>query len=165
MKIRRLFTIAVFCMITASISQKVSAQKSAPLRFGIGVDAGAALQNPARLVLGADARMQIPFGSSFSGIITTGYYHYFKSGFYPKIGIVPLKAGIKYFPVKNVYIAGEAGVGFGTKKGQENSFVYAPSVGLAFGDGLDVSIKFEDYTKYDGYASQLAVRLAYGFKL
>lgn len=165
MKIKKLFTITLFCLIATCISKKVNAQNSAPLHFGIGVDAGAALQNPARFVLGADARLQIPLGNSFSGIVTTGYYQYFKTGLYPKIGIVPLKAGLKYFPAKNVYIAGEAGIGFGTEKGQENSFMFSPSVGLAFRHGLDVSLKYEDYTKYNGYASQFALRLAYGFKL
>ncbi len=165
MKMRKLITVVSFVMMAVFASQYVQAQSSAPLRLGIGIDAGAALKDPARFVAGADARLQIPFGSSFSGLITTGYYHYFKSGFFPKVGIVPLKAGLKYFPSKNVYIAGEAGVGFGTEKGQENSFVYSPSIGLAFTNGLDISIKYEDYTKYDGYASQLALRLAYGFKL
>ena len=164
MKMKRIFVLTALFLATLTVSQ-VKAQTKA-LRFGIGVDAGATLKDPNRFVLGADGRIQLPFGNSFSGILTTGYYHFFKSdkageGF----GIIPLKAGIKYFPVKNVYIAGEAGAGFSTKKGFGTSFVYSPSVGLAFGNGLDVSLKYEDYTKYDGYASQLALRVAYGFKL
>ncbi len=144
----------------------VQAQKSNPLRMGVGINAGATAKDPSRLVLGADARFQLGLGNSFSAIGTTGYYHFFKNdkagdGF----GIVPLKAGLKYFPVKNFYVAGEAGVGIGTKENQETSFVYAPSVGLAYANGLDISVKYEDYTKYKGYASQIALRLAYGFKL
>ena len=80
-------------------------------------------------------------------------------------GIIPLKAGLKFFPTKNVYIAAEAGAGFGTKKGAGTSFVYSPSIGLAFGDGFDASLKYENFTDYNGYAQQLALRLAYGFKL
>ena len=57
------------------------------------------------------------------------------------------------------------GAGFGTKKGAGTSFVYSPSFGLAFGDGFDVSLKYENFTDYDGYAQQLALRFAYGFKL
>lgn len=163
---RRFSSVSLFIFLSVLTSYGANAQGKNPLRLGVGIAAGSTVKAPARLVLGADARLQIPLGNSFSGIITAGYYHFLKNdkagnGF----GIVPAKAGLKYFPVKNVYIAGEAGVGFGTKTYQKNSFMYSPSAGLAFGNGLDISIKYEEYTRYDGYASQLALRLAYGFKL
>ncbi len=168
MKMKKTAFVTAMFLVSTLLMQQANAQKSTPLRLGFGIDAGSTLKDPTRFVLGADGRLQIPFGNSFSGIVTAGYYHYFKSdkageGF----GIAPLKAGVKYFPAKNVYIAGEAGVGFGTENGQPTSFVYSPSVGLAFGNGLDLSLKYEDYTHkdYGGYASQLALRIAYGFKL
>jgi len=162
MNMRKFFVLFVM----AAVSMSVKAQSTNPLRMGIGVNVGGTLKDPSRGVLGIDGRLQAGFGNSLSGILTTGYYHYLKNdkagdGF----GIIPVKLGLKYFPAKNVYVAGEVGAGIGTKENQETSFVYSPSVGLAFGNGLDLSLKYEDYTKYKGYASQLALRLAYGFKL
>ena len=158
----------VFAVIAALIfSVNSNAQKNNPIHFGVGIDGGSTLKYPTRAVLGADARLQIPIGNSFSAIATTGYYHFLKNkdkGI-PATGVVPVKLGLKYFPVKNFYIAGEAGAGFFTKGDNNTSFVYSPSVGMAFANGLDISLKYEDYTKYNGYASQLALRLAYGFKL
>lgn len=161
--------VLVFVLSLSLLSSLPSkAQKSNPLRFGVGANFGTTLKDPTRFVLGADGRLQIPLGNSFSAIATTGYYHFFKNenkGVTEGIGVIPLKAGLKYFPIKNVYIAGEAGAGFFTKGDNNVSFVYSPSAGLAFANGLDISLKYENFTKFDGYTSQLALRLAYGFKL
>ena len=169
MKMSRKFPVVLFVVTALISSVSVSAQKGTPLRLGIGIDAGSTIKDPSRFTLGADARLQIPLGNSFSAIATTGYYHFFKNedkGITEGVGIIPLKGGLKYFPVKDFYIAGEVGVGFLTKDADDNtSFVYSPSVGFAFANGLDVSLKYEDYTKYEGYASPLALRIAYGFKL
>lgn len=153
--------------VTAALisSLTVKAQKNNSLRLGIGADIGSTLKDPARLAAGIDARLQAPFGNGFSGILTTGYYQFFKNDHIAATGIVPIKLGLKYFPVKNVYIAGEVGVGLVTSENQSSTFLYSPSVGLAFANGFDLSLKYEDYTKFDGYASQLALRFAYGFKL
>ena len=165
MKNKQLLQLAVVMMISTVIAMSAKAQNGGP-RLGIGVDVGSTLKSPVRTTLGADLRLQQPFGQGLSGILTTGYYQFFKANSYnPGFGIIPLKAGLKYFPVKNVYISGEVGAGFGTKKGAGTSFVYSPSFGLAFGDGFDVSLKYENFTDYDGYAQQLALRFAYGFKL
>jgi hypothetical protein len=165
MKTRQRFQFAVIMMIYAVIAMSANAQKGGP-RLGIGIDVGSTLKSPTRMVLGADLRLQQPFGQGVSGILTTGYYQFFKAdSYYESFGIIPLKAGLKIFPVKNVYIAGEVGAGFGTKKGAGTSFVYSPSFGVAFGDGFDASLKYENYTDYKGDAQQLALRFAYGFKL
>lgn len=165
MKKKQWMQLAVIVTICFATVINVKAQDG-PARMGVGVNIGSTLKDPVRTTAGVDLRLQQGFGNSVSGILTTGYYQFFKAnknneGF----GIIPLKVGLKYFPAKNIYIAGEVGAGFGTKSGAGTSFVYSPSFGLAFGDGFDVSLKYEDFTKYNGYAQQLALRIAYGFKL
>ncbi len=166
-KLKNVLQLTATLLVFALLSNRLNAQNSGP-RLGIGIDAGSTLKDPTKVVLGLDARLQQSLGNSVSGILTTGYYHFLKSdksgdGF----GIIPLKIGLKIFPVKNFYVAGEAGAGFGTKNGLGTSFIYSPSAGLAFGSGFDVSIKYEGYAhkEYHGYYNQLALRLAYGFKL
>src|SRR5690349_7484284 len=106
---------AVIVMICAATAMRAKAQESGPLRMGIGVDVGSTLNKPARTTAGFDLRLQKSVGNGVSGILTTGYYQFFKVNNYNKgFGIVPLKVGLKYFPVKNIYIAGEVGAGFGT---------------------------------------------------
>ena len=166
MKKKQWMQLAVIMMICVATAMTAKAQESGPLRMGIGVDVGSTLKNPIRTTLGFDMRLQKSIGNGVSGILTTGYYQFFKATKYNKgFGIVPLKAGVKYFPARNVYIAGEIGAGFGTRSGSNVSFVYSPSFGLAFGDGFDASIKYEGFSGYNGYANQLALRIAYGFKL
>jgi hypothetical protein len=165
MKTKQWMQFAVMMLICVITAMSAKAQNS-PLRMGVGVDVGSTLKKPARTTLGFDLRLQKSIGNGVSGILTTGYYQFFKANKYNEgFGIIPLKVGLKYFPVKNIYVAGEIGAGFGTKSGTGTSFVYSPSFGLAFGDGFDVSLKYENFTDYNGYAQQLALRFAYGFKL
>lgn len=151
---------AVVCVFVMALSAKAQS----PWRLGIGVNAGAGLEDPNPFVLGGDLRFQKGLGNSVSAIITTGYTHFMKKDLVPSVGIIPLKGGIKVFPAKNFYFNLEAGAGFGTKDEFGTSFVWSPAVGLAFASGWDISVKYEDFTKYD-YTKQLALRLAYGFTL
>ncbi|MDR6340982.1 hypothetical protein HNQ91_004055 [Filimonas zeae] len=153
------------CALVIVLFAAVAANaQSNALRLGIGLNAGMGTQDPNPFVLGGDLRLQQGFGNSVSGILTTGYTHFSKKDGVPSIGMIPLKAGLKVFPAKNFYFNVEAGAGFGTKEGTGTSFVWSPALGLAFGTGWDISVKYEEFTKYD-YTKQVALRLAYGFKL
>lgn len=151
---------AVVCVFAMALSAKAQS----PWRLGLGLNAGTGLEDPNPFVLGGDLRFQKGLGNSVSAIITTGYTHFMKKDLVPSVGMIPLKGGIKVFPAKNFYFNVEAGAGFGTKDGVGTSFVWSPAVGLAFGSGWDISVKYEDFTKYE-YTKQLALRLAYGFTL
>ena len=166
MKQIKTFLAAVFFLTAIS----VSAQTDKPLKLGIAIIPGVSLNNPAGFVLGADARLQHDFGNSnVSWIITTGYTHFFETKqngivMFPTTSFIPIKAGLKVFPAKNVYVAGELGVGLGIESGVGTSFVYSPSVGVIVAKDWDLSIKYEHFTKYSE-TQQLALRVAYGFKL
>jgi hypothetical protein len=73
---------------------------------------------------------------------------------------IPVKGGMKCFPLKFLYIEGEAGASFITDKnslGYDKSgvFVYAPQAGVLLNVGgknhIDAGFKFEGNSKfYDG---------------
>lgn len=159
--------LAVAFLLTAIFA---SAQTDKPLRLGISIIPGASLNNPTGFVLGADVRLQQGFGNSnVSWILTTGYTHFFETKqngivMFPATSFIPLKAGLKVFPAANVYLAGEIGAGFGIETGVGTSFVYSPSIGIIVAKDWDLSIKYEHFTKYNE-TQQLALRVAYGFKL
>ncbi len=150
---------------SATTSRSSMSDANGP-RLGIGIDGGIATNSEAGFILGGDLRYQQPVGKSVSLLLTAGYTNFFKktSTYFPNIGVVPVKAGVKIFPAKNLYVDGEVGAGFFTNSGGGTSFVFSPAIGYAFDNGLDLSVKYEDFTKYD-FSQQVALRIAYGFKL
>jgi hypothetical protein len=158
---KRIFTAVAIIVFTLIVNQS-SAQNA--WRLGIAGNAGIASNKIYGLVLGADVRLQTKFDERNLFILTSGLTHFFDTqktidGF----TYVPLKAGFKTFFVPKLYVAAEAGVGFGLNKGSDASFLWSPSFGYS-GKKLDVSIKYEDFTEVK-YLQQVALRIAYGFKL
>jgi len=93
------------------------------------------------------------------------------------IQLLPVKAGLKYFPVSHFYIQGEAGAAFALNKtalGFDNSaaFIYAPQIGYQFALGgknyLDAGVRYEGSTDFvsnenNSQVHFVALRLAYAF--
>lgn len=153
------------------ITTQTKAQDSKAWRLGLSANPGVAIDDDAYgFVLGGDVRLQKDFTGPLSGMLTTGFTHFFLKDEYKDIpgaegyNVIPVKAGLKGFLTRNFYLAGELGAGFSTNKGAETSFVWSPSLGWAFSNGLDVGVKYEDFTKTN-YPQQIALRIAYGFNL
>jgi hypothetical protein len=95
----------------------------------------------------------------------------------PNIQLLPVKAGLKYFPVSHLYVQGEAGAAFLLNKsdlGDDKSaaFIYAPQIGYQFPLGgksyLDAGVRYEASTKFNSVADNSKVnffglRVAYAF--
>jgi hypothetical protein len=95
----------------------------------------------------------------------------------PNIQLLPVKAGLKYFPIKSFYIQGEAGAAFALNKsnlGFDNSaaFLYAPQVGVQFPLGgksyIDAGVRYEATSKFNSSIDNskinfFGLRVAYAF--
>jgi hypothetical protein len=143
------------------------AQTDKGWRLGFGIDAGVAPTNAFKYTLGGDIRLQKDINKHFAATLTTGFTHFFEKDHFdgfPQYGspynVIPVKAGIKYFVTDNLYLGGEAGAGLAFEQ-WGTSFLWSPSVGLAFKNGMDLSVKYEDYTK-DKSTKNIGLRLAYG---
>jgi len=93
------------------------------------------------------------------------------------IQLLPVKAGLKYFPISHFYIQGEAGAAFLLNKSdfdfdKSAAFVYAPQVGVQFPLGgksyLDAGVRYEATTKFssainDSKVNFIGLRVAYAF--
>jgi hypothetical protein len=93
------------------------------------------------------------------------------------IQLLPVKAGLKFFPVSHFYVQGEAGAAFLLNKSDFNfdksaAFVYAPQIGYQFPLGgksyLDAGVRYEATTKFSSVADDSKVnffglRVAYAF--
>ncbi|MBX2932078.1 MAG: hypothetical protein KF781_09045 [Chitinophagaceae bacterium] len=157
---KQFFIIALFT--TAMLFSNTSnAQK---WRMGVSIMPGVASNGGYGFTLGADVRLQTKIMDKAQFILTTGVTEFFKKNNLSSMGYIPLKPGVKYFWGENFYTAGEIGIGFGLVKGSGRSFIWSPSVGLAF-KKFDISLKYEDATDFGKYTKHFALRLARGFEL
>jgi len=153
------------------------------IRLSIGADAGipvGSLKERYDWNLGGSVQADFPIlKDELYATINAGYNNFFakNSSNSDDLHLIPVKAGLKYFPVKCFYVQGEAGASFLTNKkgiGADKSaaFVYAPQVGALFNTGgknyIDAGFRFEGNTKfYNGGKTKnfLGLRVAYAFNL
>lgn len=150
---------------TASAQTSNQRDDSQAWRLGVGASVGLPTNDAYSIALGGDVRLQKDFFSNISGTLSAGYTNFSVKDVDASVGFIPVKAGIKIFPVQRFYISGEVGAGFGTDKGQGTALVYAPGIGLGFNNGLDLGVRYEGFVLNDVNIDQVALRLAYGFKL
>ncbi|CAA9198164.1 hypothetical protein [Flavobacterium bizetiae] len=137
-------------------------------RLGFGVNGGIPTDNDYRWALGGDVRLQYDLTKKASLTLTTGFTNLFmkdQNGVEVKdLGFIPAKAGFKAFVWEDqFYVMGEVGAGFAvTNDYNQTTFLWAPGIGYA-NKYIDISVRYEDYNKFN--TNQVALRLAYGFKL
>jgi hypothetical protein len=177
-KIKSLLVLAMatFFSNTTSAQDNPATNYDQGFRLGVGVNAGYAVNDPYKLALGADARLQYDLTKRYSLTLTTGFTNLFVSeADGSDLGFIPAKAGFKAFVWNDeFYLMGEAGAAFAVTNGyNKTSLLLAPSIGYAT-KYVDISVRYEHYSDFpklnnDGTTGkgigQAAVRLAYGFKL
>jgi hypothetical protein len=171
-------------------AQTTSSSKSTTpggIVYSIGVDGGIPtgnLSNGYNAEFGGSLQVDIPVASQLFVTVNAGYsYLYGKNDAYgtglkaTNIQLLPVKAGLKFFPVKYFYIQGEAGASFALNEsdlGHTNSaaFIYAPQIGVMIPIGgrnfIDAGVRYEASTKFNSNVDNSTVnfvglRLAYAF--
>jgi hypothetical protein len=167
-------------------------------RLSIGVDAGiptGGLSDGYNWNLGGSAQLELPIAKQLFFTINGGYNNIFgkKDATFSvvtpnssttvkadvtDIHLLPVKAGLKFFPVSNFYVQGEAGAGFLLNKkdlgyNKSTAFIYAPQVGVLLPlnakSNLDLGVRYEGSTKYadaDGSTINfVGLHVAYSFNL
>ncbi len=180
-KIKFAFLFAITIMFASnSNAQQTETPKNYDqgFRLGVGLNAGYAVNDPYKLALGADARLQYDLSKRYSLTLTTGYTNLFVSKSdapFKDLGFIPAKAGFKAFVWNDqFYVMGEAGAAFAVSNGyHKTSLLLAPSIGYAT-KYVDISLHYDFYNDFarmnnDGSlgkgVGQVGVRLAYGFEL
>jgi hypothetical protein len=154
------------------------------IKLSIGADAGLPVgnfSNAYKWSIGGSVQADFPIlRDQLYYTVNAGYSNIFADNGTnpgPDLQLIPVKAGLKYFPIKNFYIQGEAGATFITNKtdagfSKSTTFAYAPQIGYEFNVGgknsVDVGFKYENTSKfYDGGSSNglLGLRVAYSFGL
>jgi hypothetical protein len=154
-----LFALMLLLTVTTnSYSQK----KVGDVRLGYGIGAGFPFNSVFNYSVNVDGRIQYDISLKTSLTGTTGYSHLFNNGEAGYLGFIPAKVGFKSFFYEQCYYLGEVGAGFGIKKGMGTTFLWAPGIGVAT-KHVDVSLRYENYNTFG--TGQVAIRLAYGYKL
>jgi len=191
------FKISAIALAFAAFTFSAKAQTTTPstttsttsggVRFSIGVDAGIPtgnLSNRYDWNLGGSLQADIPVANNLFVTVNAGYDNIFGKKNIDGTGLditniqlLPVKAGLKYFIVKDFYVQGEAGAAFLLNKsnlGDNNStaFVYAPQIGYQFQLGgknfIDAGVRYEATTKVNSDVDNskvnfIGLRVAYGF--
>ena len=140
-------------------------------KLGVGANAGYVFDDAYGLALGVDVRLQYDLSKRTSLTLTTGFTNLFKDEAVKDLGFIPVKAGFKGFIWEDrFYLMGEVGAANSvTNSYDKTSLLLAPSIGYAT-KYIDLSVRYEHYNDFvnakgkEGMG-QLALRLAYGFKL
>ena len=144
--------------------------------LGIGIEAGIPtgnLNNISNFELGGTARLQYSTPSNIAFMLTSGYYNAFAKSttvggvtYTPKdVGIIPVKAGLKAFANKNLYFSAEVGAGFETYYAKDTKLIVSPGIGYANYQGLDIGVRYENFSGQNNNYGLVGLRVAYGFKL
>lgn len=181
------FALSLFTFFSFHAKAQTSTAKTesyvSGIRLSVGADAGipvGSLNNGHDWSLGGSIQGDFPLlKDQLFATLNAGYNNIFtgSQNNVPDFQLIPVKAGLKYFVIKQIYIQGEAGVSFLTNKnslGADNTavFVYAPQVGVLLNIGgknyIDAGFRFESNQKFfnGGTTSNfLALRIAYAFNL
>jgi hypothetical protein len=175
------FLASAVAAVALFFSTNANAQK-----MGIGANLGIPTSDLYGFAAGVDLRVQFDVTKQLSVPVATGYNHffakdniaYFPNGvaagaqILPDYGYIPVKTGLKYFfdpSGSGIYAMGEVGAAIGVSDHAKTTFLYAPTLGYSWSNGLDLGLKYENAGKgVDGLGNesgQVALRIAYGFKL
>ncbi|MFC3559049.1 hypothetical protein [Pedobacter jamesrossensis] len=178
--------LSTLTLLFVSIASWTYAQttRQSSIRYSVGADVGLPLGNFSdayKWSLGGSIQADIPVLNNILYVtINAGYNNIFAdksvSQFTDDIHLIPVKAGLKFFPVANFYVQGEAGVSFilDQKASSEKSasFLYAPQLGYLFPLGgksnIDAGVRFEGNSKFTRNGSTnnfLGLRVAYAFPI
>ena len=178
-------------LVSSTLISKAQSTPSATsskqeFRLSVGPEAGIPLgdlSNGYDWNFGGSIQADIPVIHNLYVTVNAGYNNFFVKKHQADVvdknlQLIPVKAGLKYFPVGNIfYVQGEGGVSFLANKsdlGADKSaaFVYAPQVGvllkLAPKNYIDLGVRFESTAAfYNGGNTNnfLGLRAAYSFGL
>lgn len=180
-------SVAAKAQTTTSTSTSTTTKDG--IRYSIGVEAGipvGSFKDAYKWNLGGSVQADIPVASQLFVTVNAGFNNVFgkkdvlgvAGADVPNVQLLPVKAGLKYFVIPNLYVQGEAGAAFLLNKDKvgydkSTAFVYAPQIGVQFpisanGNFIDAGVRYEATTKYTTDVNQtkvsfLGLRVAYGF--
>lgn len=161
-KISGLICLFVIIGINSLVAQE---KNEKPFRIGVGIILAVPTNNLeyASIGGGLDVIGVYKLSPAISLTADAGYIGLKGKYNLPFTGIIPIRAGLRYYPVEKVYISGKAGLGLYTLGNVSQSYAaYALGAGAAINTKWDLGISYDGYTN-DGSFGYMAIRLGYYF--
>jgi hypothetical protein len=157
--------------------------------YSVGVEGGYSTGNfkdAYKWNLGGSLQADIPVAKDIYVTVNAGYNNFFGrnldgNAISPTdIHLIPVTAGIKYFPLSMLYIQGSAGAAFALNKSDLNfdktaAFMYVPQIGVQLPLGSSGFIdagafykgttSFSNSSVFDNKINYFGLRIAYAFSL
>ncbi|WP_316832187.1 hypothetical protein [Pedobacter aquatilis] len=161
-------------LMVAGLGFAASAQtEGAVQKLSVGAEFGLPTEKGAKdfLYLGGSLQYEHPVAKDLNLTGSAGYLSltYTGQGSFPSIGLIPVKAGAKYYFGGNFYGAAELGAVFGTETGSTTLFTVAPTLGASFSvsekSNLDFGLRYENLSGNGGSTGFVGLRAAWAFGL
>lgn len=186
-KFIKISRVAIAFLMLTKIANAQSSSEERRIFYSIGVESGISSGNFNNLYkwnIGGSIQADIPLTGGLYASVNAGYLNF--NGTVNEngsnlsaanISFLPIKAGLKYFPITDWYIQGNAGVGFILYKndvGYDKSaaFLYTPQIGVLLKLGgknyIDAGVRYETTSKYisnneNSKINFFGLRVAYAF--
>ncbi|RYY51222.1 MAG: hypothetical protein EOO06_01405 [Chitinophagaceae bacterium] len=153
------------CLVLSVISTRCQVAKSS-FAVGAGISLAVPVYNLTSSKTGGGADVYVTYGLNQKLAISTdvGVVGLPGKGMYPSTAIVPIRVGLRYFPLDKVYASAKAGLGVLTiLKASANHFAYGVSGGYSFSRRIDASVYYDGYSNNNTSFGYAGLRIAYQF--
>jgi len=158
----------LFTLVFAVFALSSSAQLLAPAHLAVSI--GSELTIPGnssyQLGIGASVKLEFPIAKRMSISATGNFTHVFDNSnvIFGGDEFIPIKLGVRYYPISSLYVEGEGGVTLKTDIVQQQLATFSIGSGviapLGKHGGLDMGFRYESW---GGLLKQPIFRLAYRY--
>lgn len=96
------------------------------------------------LVVGGELQGEYKFNPQVSATVMGGYTYFSGKNNVDGSGIIPIMAGLRYYPSSQFFLGGRLGVGVGTEDDSESSFGFEPQIGYN-GRRVQLALGYQSY--------------------
>jgi hypothetical protein len=121
--------------------------------------------------IGAELQGENMFSETFSGLASVGYTNYSGKDYEvpgygtvegSSMGMIPIMAGVRFYPSTSFFVGAKAGVSIGTASGAGSNFTYEPQIGLN-GEKFQVSLGYNAISGSGATLSSIGLSALYKF--
>lgn len=113
---------------------------------------------------GADILFQYGISDKISLTADAGFTGLPGKAAYPSTAIIPIRLGLRFFPVSKVYVSGKAGLGIYTiLKASAGHAAFSASAGYYITKKLEASWYYDGYTNRNSSFGYTGLRIGYHF--
>lgn len=158
----------ILCFLISFYFSSVAQESVQGFRIGGGLSVVAPIGNNLKAYsvgVGLDLLGQYGISSQLALTGDVGYTTIFaKDDNVDAFNVIPIRAGIRFFPSDKFFLGGKAGVGIITGSGNSTSgFAYSVGAGFRMDDKLDIGLNYDAVSKNSVSFSYLGLRLGYFF--